>query len=29
VLYVEQFINKGHNRFICVLLVLVGLGCRR
>jgi len=25
VLYVEEFINKGHNRFFSVLLVLVGL----
>ncbi|GAB7006638.1 amino acid permease [Nocardioides sp. AN3] len=25
VLYVEEFVNKGHNRFFSVLLVLVGL----
>ena len=25
VLYVEQFINKGHNKFLSVVLVLVGL----
>ena len=29
VLYVEVFINKGHNKLITVLLVLVGLGFPR